>query len=389
MRDFQLAIIGFGTVGEGVYRTVQTKGAKLKALLGRAIHIPFVLVKNPRKKREVQASTVVTNRFEEILNYNKLDVVVEATPDAETAYPYVSQLLRKGVSVVSANKELIAKKGEELHRLAAESGCCLLYEGAVAGGIPLLNTLRHGLKTNTVQRLEGIVNGTSNYMLTKMREEGATFQDALIEAQEKGYAEAVPDKDVDGWDAYFKATILSRWLYGKKPSWDVEKPKGIRHVTVEDISLANRLKGRIKHVASLKKEREVVRASVEPCLVLEDHPLYGVEGVDNGIHIEGSIVGSVLLQGQGAGKYPTASAVVEDVVNVLLKTHESPSSSTTTFLDNENIDEGEEGIDGGLWFITGDKDVINLVSTLVANVLIVETGEKTGLMAYITTKKSG
>lgn len=390
MSNFQLAIIGFGTVGEGVYRALEKKEAKVKALLGCSITIPFVLVKNVEKKRDVQSTTKVTDRIEEIFKYEGLDAVVEAAPDEETAYPYVSELIKRGISVISANKELIAKRGEELHALARENGCHLLYEAAVAGGIPLLNTLRHGLKTNTVQRIEGIVNGTSNFMLTKMREEGATFDDALREAQAKGYAEAVPDKDVDGWDAFFKTTILSRWLYGKNPSWSVDKPKGIRHITVGDITLAGRLKGRIKHVASLVVDGNVVRASVEPKLVLDDHPLYSVEGVDNGIHIEGSIVGSVLLQGQGAGKFPTASAVVEDLMNLLLKKHDLQSNAETEFLVDGigGVENKGEGADGELWFITGKGDLFDRVSTLGAQV-IVATGdeENKGLIAYVPRRK--
>lgn len=165
-----------------------------------------------------------------------------------------------------------------------------------------------------------------------MRAERAPFTSALEEAQEKGYAEAVPDKDVDGWDAYYKTTILSRWIYGQSPVWQDNAPLGIRNVAPEDIKLAEKAGGRIKHIASLVKRGTEVHASVSPCFILDDHPLYSVEGVNNGINIEGSIVGSVLLQGPGAGKFPTASAVVEDLVNLLKNKHELLESKETEFL---------------------------------------------------------
>ncbi|MDQ0254639.1 homoserine dehydrogenase [Evansella vedderi] len=384
---FQVAIIGFGTVGEGVYRTLERKAKKIEALLGRSLHIPFVLVKSVEKDRDVLPVTKVTNRLEDLLEYDRLDVVVEASPDAETAYPFVTELLRRGVSVISANKELMAKYGEELHQLATDHRCHLLYEAAVAGGIPLLNTIRHTLKTNTVDRLEGILNGTSNFMLTKMREEGASFPQALREAQEKGYAEAVPDKDVDGWDAYFKTTILSHWIYGKAPVWKGE-PKGIRHVTVEDISLANQLNGRIKHVASLVKVGDNVEASVEPCLVLNDHLLYGVEGVNNGIHIEGSIVGSVMLQGPGAGKYPTASAIVEDLVNLLLRKDEKVEEQGIEFVEHGFSEKVlDDSSYTGLWFVTGNEALLSQWLTSVGaqklTVSSLRPEQKTGAIVYL------
>ncbi|WP_088032634.1 homoserine dehydrogenase [Evansella clarkii] len=334
LKPYKIAIIGFGTVGEGVYETIEKKSEKLGSLLGRQVEVPVVLVKNGDKPRQVSRKTEITTSFDSILNKKEIDAVVEATPDAATGYPYAAALLENGVSVITANKELVAKHGEELQRLAELSGADLLYEAAVAGGIPLLNTLRHTLKINTIDKLEGILNGTSNYILTKMRTEKSPFTSALEEAQEKGYAEAVPDKDVDGWDAYYKTTILSRWIYGKSPIWQDNAPRGIRNVASEDIKLAEKAGGRLKHIASLVKRGTEVHASVTPCFLLDNHPLYNVEGVNNGINIEGSIVGSILLQGPGAGKFPTASAVVEDLVNLLKNKHELPESKGTEFLSH-------------------------------------------------------
>ncbi|SDZ64313.1 homoserine dehydrogenase [Evansella caseinilytica] len=370
---YNIALIGFGTVGEGVYRTIENKRAKLEALIGRQINIPFVLVKNTRRQRHVSRETVVTSSLEDILNSEmKLDLAVEAVSDAESAYPYVDRLLKLGVPVVSANKELIAKRGPELQRIAAANKCRLLYEAAVAGGIPLLNTLRHALKVNTIVKLEGILNGTSNFMLTKMREDRLTFAEALQEAQEKGYAEAVPDKDVDGWDAYFKTTILSQWLYGKSPRWEAPEPVGIRAVGGEDMELGEQLCGRIKHIASLVKEGETIRASVRPSFVFHGHPLFGVEGVNNGVHIEGSIVGSLLLQGPGAGKYPTSSAVVEDIVSVLTNPWEQEKDGSEFIAHGfpEKQDSDQRGDDGSsLWFVTGKHGLLQSLAQAGAELL--------------------
>ncbi|MFA9559831.1 homoserine dehydrogenase [Evansella sp. AB-rgal1] len=380
---YKLAIIGFGTVGEGVYQTLLKKSEKIAAILGRPITIPFVLVKDQLRMRNVSSITKITHSFSDILDESNLDVVVEATPDASTAYPYVTKLLEKSISVISANKELIAKHGEELHKLAKENDCQLLYEAAVAGGIPLLNTLRHTLKTNSIQKLEGILNGTSNFILTKMREEASSFEVALAEAQENGYAEAIPDKDVDGWDAYYKTCILSQWIFGCSPVWNSEKPVGIREVDAIDISLAENLKARIKHVASLQKVENCVRASIQPTLVFEGHPLYSVEDVNNGIYIEGSIVGPVTLQGPGAGKYPTSSAVVEDVVNFLSERNEPSLPKGIQFL-KDGFEDSDSSFQEkpNLFFLTAPNGLSNHLTTMGFDVIksVVQLGKKYGAL---------
>ncbi|TMW71815.1 homoserine dehydrogenase [Alteribacter natronophilus] len=349
--EYKLGIIGFGTVGEGVYHSVQERAERLEELLGKRLTVPAVLVKDGEKSRSTGPETKVVTLLKDLLA-EKPDAVVEATPDAETGYPYVRELLKMGITVVTANKELLAKKGEELEEIAGEHQAELLCEAAVAGGIPLLNTLRHTLKTNEILQVNGILNGTSNYVLTRMRTEGTTFGKALEEAQEKGYAEAVPDKDVDGWDASYKSTILSRWIFGQEPEWESAEPEGIRTVTAEDLSLAEHAGGRVKHVASLKNEQNRITAAVRPCFVFGDHPLYAVEDVNNGVHIEGSLAGDVLLQGPGAGKYPTASAVVEDVVNVLNGRHEKLVQNR---LVNREKDEGGGADEEQFILLTGSE----------------------------------
>ncbi|MCR6112026.1 homoserine dehydrogenase [Bacillus sp. A301a_S52] len=355
----KIGIIGFGTVGSGVYETLLTKREKVTHLIGSDLEIPIILVKDVSRKRHVANDTKVTDRFEEVIALADLDVVIEVSPDAETGYPYVHALLSNGITVITANKELVAKHGEALLPLAEANNCRLYYEAAVAGGIPVLSSIRHTLKTNDILRLEGIVNGTSNFILTKMREEGAAFDVALAEAQEKGYAEAVPDKDVDGWDAYFKTTILSQWLFGRAPVWQSAIPIGIREVRLEDLALAEKIGGRIKHVAALENVKGQPVASVRPHLILAEHPLYAIEGVNNAIHLEGSIVGSIAFQGPGAGKFPTASAIVEDLVNHLSHTSEKQPDVLDIPI-NKNEDKSFTPKQTKVWFITGKQLTLQL-----------------------------
>ncbi|NJP38308.1 homoserine dehydrogenase [Alkalicoccus luteus] len=353
MSTRKLGILGFGTVGSGVYESLEKERKRVETLAG-FFTIPVVVVKDASKARATGPDTLVTDRLEALFEA-EVDTVVEAVTDAEEAYPAVRKLLQKGISVISANKELIARHGEELHLLAAGSGSRLFYEAAVAGGIPILTSIRHTLKTNRILRVEGIVNGTSNFILTKMREEGTAFEAALEEATALGYAEAVPDKDIDGWDAWFKTTILSFWINGAGPEWTEERPQGIRGIDVRDLHLAEKLGGRIKHVASL----EGTKASVGPKLVLKDHALYGVEGVNNGVYVEASLSGPLLFQGPGAGKFPTAGAVIEDVINHWTNTAEEEPPFT------EPAPAEEEPFP--YWFITGSAvpDELEPVSRIV------------------------
>ncbi|WP_147804321.1 homoserine dehydrogenase [Alkalicoccus halolimnae] len=353
-RAKRLAIVGYGTVGSGVYEALEENREKVEKLVG-GFTIPLIVVKDGKKSRTTESGTKISEDIETLYK-EEIDTAVEAVPDALTAYPIVKKLLEKGITVVTANKELIAKYGEELLHLAAENDCRLYFEAAVAGGIPVLSSIRHTLKVNNVEKIEGIVNGTSNFILTKMREEGTSFEDALEEAQRLGYAEALPDKDVDGWDAWYKTVILSHWLHGQPPVWPEEKPRGIRGIDVRDLHLAAAFYGRIKHTAVL----EGTSARVEPRFVDADHPLYGVEGVNNGIHVKGSIVGSLLFQGAGAGKFPTASAVIEDIVNHWTNTAEAEPPYT----EQRKEQETKEQDNFPYWFITGEhlQDLPDLVS---------------------------
>ncbi|MBB5172844.1 homoserine dehydrogenase [Texcoconibacillus texcoconensis] len=317
MSTVDVGILGFGTVGEGVYQTIYDRKERFASVIKANIRVPVVLVKSLHKKRNINEETVVTNEFSHIETHPTLSIVVEAMPDAKNAYPYVYSLLKRGVHVVSANKELIAQYGEQLRSVAKEEGVAFLYEASIAAGVPLLNTVQNALNINGIHSIEAIVNGTSNYILSEMKSRDISFAEALNDAQDLGYAEADPSKDVDGWDAYYKAKLLCETIYHCSPNWPIDSPLGIREIETTDLNLVERLGGKLKPLIRLEKTTSGVNGTVEPTVLWTNHPLFEVEGVDHAIVLETDLAGTLTLQGPGAGKYPTASAIVEDMFYIL------------------------------------------------------------------------
>ncbi|PLS05849.1 homoserine dehydrogenase [Neobacillus cucumis] len=316
MSVIKVAILGFGTVGEGFYRTIQSHEEELKAVLGRKVEVAAVLIRNKQKERDINKEVIVTTDFTDILNLPQLDVVVEAIVDKDPTYSFLKKAIQRGCHIITANKEMFAHHGQELLELAKKHNVSVGYEATVAGGIPVIQTLRQLLNVNRVQQVQGILNGTSNFILTEMREKKLSFAEALRAAQENGFAEADPTNDVEGFDAFYKAMILSRLAFGEEPNWhDVERA-GITSITSKLIDTAERLGLRFKHIAIIRKSGNQLTASVKPVLVGKEHPLYHVEGVQNAVNIYSDIVGQITLQGPGAGMFPTASAVIEDLVYV-------------------------------------------------------------------------
>ncbi len=316
MKSIKVALLGLGTVGKGIYETIYTHQQKLEEATGLPVEIVGVLVKDADKPRVIARNITVTTRVEELLELQEVDVVFEAIVGIEPANTYIKRFIEKGCHVVSANKELLAHKGKDLLEIAQIHNRFLTFEAAVAGGVPLLRTIIQLLQVNGIVKIEAILNGTSNYILSKMRKEKANFEDVLKEAQELGYAEADPSNDILGTDAFYKLMILSNLIYQHQPKWkDVER-LGIDTVSTNDLSLGEKLGLRLKLMASLKKDNEVIIAEVRPVFVGNEHPLYNVEGVDNGIVITTDLVGTILLQGPGAGAKATASAMIEDFVYI-------------------------------------------------------------------------
>ncbi|MGG7618593.1 homoserine dehydrogenase [Bacillus coreaensis] len=316
METVKVVLLGFGTVGSGVYDSIlHTHQEKLEHVIGKKVEIVGILVKS-EKERQLPQNIIVTTKIDEILALPKIDYVFEAIVGIEPAYSYTKLFLDRGCHVISANKELLANRGEELTEYALNKGKFLTFEAAVAGGIPLLRTIIQLLQVNGILVLEGILNGTSNYILSKMRNEKLSFGKCLQEAQQLGYAEANPESDISGRDAFYKQMILSSLIYHEQPDWEKVERIGIEEVTLEDLALGEGYGLRLKLLATLKKEDKGIKATVKPTFVSTEHPLYNVEGVDNGIVIKTDLVGTLMLQGPGAGSKATASAMIEDLVQI-------------------------------------------------------------------------
>lgn len=330
MSVVKVAILGFGTVGEGVYKTIHSHAEELTTVLGKKVEVAAVLIKNKQKKRNIADEVLITSDFEEILQLPQLDLVVEAIVGKESPFAFLKKAIKRGCHIITANKEMFASHGSELLKLAKENNVSVGYEATVGGGIPIIQTLRQLLNINRVQHVQGIVNGTSNFILTEMREKQQSFAAALKLAQENGYAEADPTNDVEGIDAFYKLMILSRIAFGEEPNWNEVEIEGITSITSELIEAAEKLGLRFKHIADVNKVGGQVKGTVKPALVGKSHPFYHVEGVQNAINVQSDIVGGITLQGPGAGMFPTASAVIEDLVYVC----QSPSSHGRTTRTN-------------------------------------------------------
>jgi homoserine dehydrogenase len=348
MDVIKVAILGFGTVGEGVYRTIHSHAEELAAALGKKVEVAAILIKNKQKKRNISEDVLVTTDFEDIINLPQLDVVVEAIVGKEPTFTFLKEAIKKGSHVITANKEMFAHYGKELFELAEEQKVSLGFEATVAGGIPIIQTLRQLLKINRVHQVQGILNGTSNFILTEMREKNQSFAAALLDAQKNGYAEADPTNDVEGIDAFFKTMILSKVAFGEEPNWKDIELEGITSITSDLIEEAGTLGLRFKHIANIYKIRERIEGSVKPALVTKSHPFYHVEGVQNAVNVQTDIVGSITLQGPGAGMFPTASAVIEDLVFVCENKSSQLRNATAAVVNREVSKQTKE-----IWFVHG------------------------------------
>ena len=315
-RTLRVGILGFGTVGSGVYRMLADNQEAIARKVGFPMEVVRIGVKDAKKSRGVDPDLVTTD-LAGIVDDPSIDVVLELIGGVETAGEMVERALRCGKSVVTANKELMAKHGSRLVTLARDAGLDLHYEAAVGGGIPLVQPLKHQLAGNDVLKMMGILNGTTNSILTAMQEEGADFADALLDAQAKGYAEADPTADVDGIDASYKIAILASIAFGKQVPIEKVYREGIRGITRLDMQYAETLGYRIKLLGIVDAvDLDRVRVRVHPALLPKTHPLASVNGVYNGLWLDGDFVGDVMFSGRGAGSDPTASAVVGDLIDV-------------------------------------------------------------------------
>ena len=337
------ALLGFGTVGTGVYKVLKNQEEEMEAKLGSVVRIKKIMVRNLEKAAaKVEDPSVLTNNWEEIVNDQDIDIIIELMGGIEPARTCILEALEAGKHVVSANKDLIAVYGKELLDTAETHQVDFLFEAAVAGGIPIIRPLNSSLTADEIDEISGILNGTTNYILTKMAEENADFEDVLKEAQEKGYAERNPEADVEGYDACRKIAILSSLAFGCHVDYEDIYTEGITKITVEDVKYAKGLGMSIKLLATSKREDGRFYAMVSPVLVGQDSPLYSVNGVFNAIFIHGNVLGDAMFYGSGAGKLPTASAVVGDVVDCAKHLHRnimmSWSSKRLELMDIKDVE---------------------------------------------------
>lgn len=320
MSAIKIAILGFGTVGEGVYRILNEKKENIEKLTGRKVEVVSILVRDKSKKRIPTPGTQITDDIKFIFSEPHIDIIFEAIVGEEPAYTYLSKAIEKGCHVITANKTMFAKRGPDLIKKAESKGVDIGYEATTAGGVPIIRTIENLLPADCVNRIRGILNGTSNFILTKMREDDVSFETALQEAQSLGYAEADPTDDVGGMDAFRKMMILSKLAFGKQPDWDEVPVKGIDKVSEEKVSDAAEKGLYFRHIADISiDENGLLAGSVGPVLVGPDHPFYGVNGVDNAIIVDTDYLGSLTLIGPGAGMYPTGSAMISDLLHIVGK----------------------------------------------------------------------
>lgn len=315
----KIALLGFGTVAKGIPYLLKENQHKLLSLEGEDIVIDKVLVRDNESRQRFINQGFTYNFVTEIntiLQDPQIDIVVELMGGIEPAKTYLSQALGFGKHIVTANKDLIALHGKELMDLADARGLALFYEGAVAGGIPILRTLSHSFASDKMTRLLGILNGTSNFMLTKMFEEGWSYEQALKKAQELGYAESDPTIDVEGIDTAYKATILSQFGFGMPIDFDDVNYKGISSIRSEDVEVAQEMGFAIKLVADLRETPTGISVDVSPTLISQKHPLAAVNHVMNAVFIESIGIGQSLFYGPGAGQNPTATSVLADIIDI-------------------------------------------------------------------------
>ncbi|MDT8858634.1 homoserine dehydrogenase [Alkalihalobacillus sp. MEB130] len=316
--EVRVGLLGLGTVGTGVVSIISRHQDELRHQVGCPVTVKKVLVRDKEKQRPVDLDdSLVTDQIEDVLFDQEIDVIIEVMGGVESTREHLLTALRNGKHVVTANKDLMALYGAELLQVAAENGCDLYYEASVAGGIPILRSLSDGLSADRITKMMGIVNGTTNYILTKMTQNGSSYEEVLKVAQELGFAESDPTADVEGLDAARKMAILATLGFSMNVSLDDVSVKGISSVTKADLDYCDQLGYTMKLIGLAKRDEGRVEVSVEPTLLPKEHPLASVHNEYNAVYVYGEAVGETMFYGPGAGSLPTATAVVSDLVSVM------------------------------------------------------------------------
>ena len=308
------AVLGYGTVGSGVVKVINTNNEIVSKNAGGGLRVKHVL--DLRTFPGDPVEEILTNDFNTILNDPEVDIVVETMGGLHPAYEFTKAALEAGKSACTSNKELVAEYGLELLQIAKEHGVNYLFEASCGGGIPIIRALMNSLTGDEILEITGILNGTTNYIMTQMTENGTGFDEALKDAQAKGFAELHPEADIEGYDPCRKISILSEIAYGKAVDYNDLHCEGITKIQTEDIRYAAELGSAIKLLASSVKKENGCEMMVSPYIVSQDSPLYAVKGVFNAVFVKGNMLGDAMFYGSGAGSLPTASAVVGDVVDL-------------------------------------------------------------------------
>lgn len=315
-RVIKAALLGLGTVGSGVYELIGKRKPVMESTVGADMEIKKILVSSLKKERPGVEKSLLTDNWAEIVSDPEIEIVIEVMGGISPAREYILEALKAGKHVVSANKDLIAQQGRLLLDTAKDNGCDFLFEAAVAGGIPIIRPLKQCLAGNDISDVVGIVNGTTNYILTKMFEENMSFEDALKKATELGYAEADPTADIEGLDAGRKVAIMASLAFHSRVVFDDVYTEGITKITSSDVAYAKEFDSTIKLLGVAHHAPEGIEVAVYPMMIKNDHPLASVRDSFNAVFVHGDAVDDAMFYGRGAGKFPTASAVVGDVIDV-------------------------------------------------------------------------
>ena len=381
----KIAVLGYGTVGSGVAEVIWTNQEIINKRVGEELEIKYIL--DLREFPGTPAEHLIVHDFEQIVNDEEVKIVVEVMGGIEPAYTFVKKSLLAGKSVVTSNKALVAKHGAELLAIAKESNINFLYEASVGGGIPIIRPLTTSLTGDVIEEITGILNGTTNYMMSKMYHENADYDAVLKEAQAMGYAERDPSADVEGHDACRKIAILSSIISGKLVDFEDIYTEGITNISQTDIQYAKALEMKIKLLASCTRDGDKLCAIVAPHLVSKEHPLYNIEDVFNSIFVKGNMLGDSMFYGSGAGKLPTASAVVGDIVDAA----KNPSRSVMAAWDEEKLELEDKADTIKKYFVRIKGAVADLKAQLEAAfgpITVVTLGDKNEEFGFVTEEMS-
>lgn len=346
----QIAVLGYGTVGSGVVEVIETNKADINKKAAQDLEIKYIL--DLRDFPGDPYESKVVHDYNLILNDPEVTIICETMGGTKPAYEFTKQALLSGKSVCTSNKELVAAHGPELIKIAKENHCNYLFEASVGGGIPIIRPLNYSLTAEHIDSITGILNGTTNYILTKMDRDGADFEDVLKEAQEKGYAERNPEADVEGYDACRKIAILSSLMSGRNVRYEDIYTEGITKISSADFRYAKQMNKSIKLLAYSRDTKEGFFAMVAPFLISKEHPLYSVNDVFNAVYVHGNMLGDSMYYGRGAGKLPTASAVVSDVVDCA----RHQGKTIMCFWDEEKVDVADVGLARRKFFVRVSED---------------------------------